>query len=256
MVKSVRKLLVGPLSSFLIMAAIIGVAPAGLSLGVKTAAAQQAGQTPSGAALVAALQRGGYVILFRHAKTDMSQNDVQPPDLANCQAQRNLDDSGRAQARAIGNAFQSLPIPVGQVVSSRFCRALDTAGLIAGPATPSDDLIEIVTPTDNNGNPRTPTPDTEAQRRTAILKQLLATRPATGTNTILVSHGSNIMSATSLMFQEGDAGVFLPGGDGTFTLVARVGAAEWSMLAQPRPRSLPNTGDGSCAPDGEETPCP
>src|SRR3970040_1898699 len=51
----------------------------------------QTSSPPSGAALVEALRQGGYVIYFRHARTDFSQKDV---SLAGCERQRNLSDYG------------------------------------------------------------------------------------------------------------------------------------------------------------------
>jgi len=219
-------------TAIFLMTAMLSLALMHLATGPRPVGAQPAGPDQSGAALVGALQRGGYVILFRHGITDQAQKDVQPLDFTACRAQRNLNDTGRAQASAIGDAIQAIAIPIGQVLSSGYCRARDTAELIYGPAQPVDDLLEIVTPLDNAGNPRPPTPAATAQQRTAALQLLLATTPAAGTNTILVSHGSNIEAATTLKFEEGDAAVFLPGGDAGFTLVARLNAADWTALPQ------------------------
>src|SRR5215210_2494138 len=68
--------------------------------------------------IIEALQRGGYLIYFRHGATDPSQTDSDPNNLANCATQRNLTDHGRAQARAIGEALKALDIPVNQVLTS------------------------------------------------------------------------------------------------------------------------------------------
>ena len=79
--------------------------------GVPTAPAtptMQAGPL-AGKTLIAALRQGGYVIYFRHAATDMTQTDS---DLSRCETQRNLNAQGRADARVIGAAFQTLGIPV------------------------------------------------------------------------------------------------------------------------------------------------
>jgi hypothetical protein len=60
----------------------------------------------SGAALVEALRGGGYVLYFRHAATDFSQEDTDTRDLRNCRTQRNLNAKGRADARAVGRAVR------------------------------------------------------------------------------------------------------------------------------------------------------
>ncbi|MDP3415916.1 histidine phosphatase family protein [Falsiroseomonas sp.] len=80
------------------------------------------------AALIAALRRGGVVVVLRHAITDRSQ--VDRGDLADRAGQRNLSESGRAQSRALGRAFAQLPL--GQVLTSPVFRALDTAELAFG----------------------------------------------------------------------------------------------------------------------------
>ncbi len=79
-----------------------------------------------GQALLDLLARGGLVIFFRHAATDFSQTDTDRQNLQNCQTQRNLSEQGRSDARGIGQAFQALGIPVGQLLASPYCRTLET----------------------------------------------------------------------------------------------------------------------------------
>ncbi len=68
------------------------------------------------------------IVLFRHAN---APGVGDPPNfvLGDCSTQRNLDERGRVQARAIGQAFRSRRIAVGRVVSSQWCRARETAEL-------------------------------------------------------------------------------------------------------------------------------
>jgi len=75
----------------------------------------------------AALKSGG-IVLFRHAN---APGTYDPPGmrLDDCATQRNLDETGRAQARRIGEAFRARGIPVGKVLTSRWCRAKETAEL-------------------------------------------------------------------------------------------------------------------------------
>ncbi|MGK7862167.1 histidine phosphatase family protein [Falsiroseomonas sp. E2-1-a4] len=95
-------------------------------LAVRAEAATARGE--DAAALVAALRRGGVVVVLRHAITDRSQFDR--GDRSNRAGQRNLSEAGRAQSRALGRAFAYLPI--GQVLTSPVFRALDTAELAFG----------------------------------------------------------------------------------------------------------------------------
>jgi phosphohistidine phosphatase SixA len=172
-----------------------------------------------------ALRGGGHVIVFRHGATHQDQADTDPLNTANVAKQRQLNDAGRALAREIGEAMRKLQIPVGQVVTSQFNRAVETGTLLGfGAVTSTADISEgglVVTPIENN-------------RRTAALKKLAATGPAAGTNTILVTHKPNIMDAFGKDWfdvREGEASVFKPDGSG-FRLIARIQAADWTKLAQ------------------------
>lgn len=172
-------------------------------------------------ALADALRDGGYVIYFRHAATDFSQADTDRQNLANCRAQRNLSAGGRRQARAIGEAFAALRIPVGPILVSRYCRTIDTAQLAFGRATPTWDLTAL---------PQAPN-DAERERRIAALQRLLATRPPAGASAVLVSHLFNIQAAANLSIAEGEAAIFEPDG-ARYRLAARVLPDQWTELAR------------------------
>lgn len=70
----------------------------------------------------------GAIVLFRHANAP-GTGDPADFRLDDCATQRNLDDAGRAQARRIGATFRARGIVVGQVLTSQWCRARDTAEL-------------------------------------------------------------------------------------------------------------------------------
>ncbi len=64
------------------------------------ALAQPAAATPlRGPELLAALRAGGYILYFRHADTDHSQNDERMTSVEDCTTQRNLT-TGDATTRA------------------------------------------------------------------------------------------------------------------------------------------------------------
>src|SRR5205085_8745599 len=89
---------------------------------VAVAAATSATAPLQGHALGDALRRGGYVLYFRHTSTDFGQSDETMTSFEDCNAQRNLTDKGRDEARAIGAAIQRDRIPVGDVLASPYCR--------------------------------------------------------------------------------------------------------------------------------------
>jgi phosphohistidine phosphatase SixA len=174
-----------------------------------------------GRALVDALRRGGYVLYFRHAATDFSQSDTDTRNLANCRTQRNLNQRGRRDARAIGRAVQTLRVPVGTVLSSKYCRARQTALLAFGRAKTTIDLT---------GLPSAAT-QAESARRVRALRRMLARTPAARTNTVLVAHLFNIQEAANVSLDEGEAAVFLPSLPNRYRLVASIAPREWVQLA-------------------------
>lgn len=175
-------------------------------------------------ALVESLRRGGYVIYFRHARTDYSLPESRegPEWWRSCDptVARNLSDEGRAQARAVGEAFRALQIPVGRVLSSEFCRCLETANLAFGQAEATADLSSFAT-----------TDDAGRDQRVTALRRLLSTPPPPGTNTVLVGHLFNIQAAAGISLPEGGAAIFEPLGDTGFRLLAVILSEEWTSLA-------------------------
>ena len=75
------------------------------------------------------LREGGYAVYFRHAATDHNQLDQSPVDLSDCSTQRNLASEGVEQAHAMGRAFVRSGIKVDRVLTSPFCRCIDTANM-------------------------------------------------------------------------------------------------------------------------------
>jgi virginiamycin B lyase len=190
------------------------------ALVVSTAGAAPSVAGLEGPALADALREGGYVIYFRHAATDFSQEDTDTRNLQNCRTQRNLTSQGRADARAIGRAFRRLRIPVGAVLASRYCRTRETARLAFGRVRTTTDLTSL------------PSASTERERnrRVAALRRLLGTPPREGVNTVLVAHLFNIEAAANVSIDEGEAAVFEPRGRTRFRLVARVRPGQWAAF--------------------------
>jgi len=174
--------------------------------------------------LTTALRAGGLVILVRHGATFADQADTDPFNFDNISAQRNLNDGGKALARAFGEALRQAGVPVGKVYTSKFNRAYETA-TIAGftDIEKTSDLTEgglVVSPNENN-------------RRADALRKLLGTTPKPGTNTVLITHKPNILDALGKDWfdvKEGEASIFLPD-NGKYTLVVRLQMADWPRVA-------------------------
>lgn len=172
----------------------------------------------AGPALLAELRAGGYIIYFRHTSTDFGQKDDQMTGLEDCAQQRNLTDAGRDEARAIGEAFRDLRIPVSDVLASPFCRTMETARLMFGRAQSS----AVV-----RGGPA----NAEGGRYDA-LKLLLSKRVARGANLVIASHGNPFRAvAGGPYLAEGEAAVIEPLEERGFRIVARVTKDHWRSLA-------------------------
>src|SRR2546422_2149436 len=83
----------------------------------------------------AALVNGSHVALVRHGNAPPGYGGDPPGfKIDDCATQRNMDERGRAQARAVGEAFRQHGVIVDKVLSSPWCRCLETARLMAlGP---------------------------------------------------------------------------------------------------------------------------
>jgi broad specificity phosphatase PhoE len=171
------------------------------------------------------LRGGGYVVVVRHGATFADQADTDPLNLDDISKQRQLNDKGRADAKAVGDAFRRAGVPIGLSYSSRFQRAVETARLIGGKEPQATlDISEgglVVSPNENN-------------RRAAALRALAATAPTAGTNTLIVTHKPNILDAFGkdwFEIKEGEASIFKPEGNG-FALVARVTIDQWATATK------------------------
>jgi len=182
-------------------------------------------QTPDIKTLAAQLKQGGYVIVFRHGATNRDQADTDPFNFDNVAKQRLLSEKGKEVALQVGAAYRKLGIPLGEVYTSKFNRAVETGKLVSGrDVVATLDLTEgglVVTPIEND-------------RRAEALRKMAATRPAAGKNTLIVTHKPNILDAFGkdwFEVREGEASVFHPDGFNKLIPVARVQAADWIKVA-------------------------
>jgi len=197
---------------------------AAIALGLLALAPAASAQTDD-ATILRALRAGGHVIVIRHGATFPDQADTDPFNFENIAAQRQLNEKGKALAKAFGEALRAGGVPVGKVFTSKYHRAYETATLAGFPdIEKSADITEgglIVSPNENG-------------RRAEALRKMLATAPKPGTNTILISHKPNIVDALGRDWfdvREGEASVFRPE-NGKYVLVARLQMDAWPRIAK------------------------
>jgi histidine phosphatase superfamily protein (branch 1) len=78
----------------------------------------------------ALLKKPGHIVLLRHSNAPGQVPESNDMDFKNCSIQRNLDADGRAQAGRIGDAFRKHGITKATLLSSQYCRAMETARLM------------------------------------------------------------------------------------------------------------------------------
>jgi phosphohistidine phosphatase SixA len=156
--------------------------------------------------------RGSEIVLFRHANAP-GTGDPTGFVVGDCSTQRNLDEQGRVQARAIGAAFRSRGIRVGRVLSSQWCRTRETAEL----AFPGQVSLE---PAFNSffGNR-----ESEA-RQTAEAQRVLRGWAGPGV-LVVVTHQVNITALTGIAPRSGE-GIVLRREGGELVVLGRLQAPD------------------------------
>jgi phosphohistidine phosphatase SixA len=155
------------------------------------------------------MRGGGQVILMRHAVTTPGVGDPTGFKLDDCSTQRNLTDAGREDARRVGAAFKARGVPVGRVLSSPWCRCLETARLAFATAEPWAPLSNLF---DNRAG--------EAEQL-RMLRELAGRRPTEG-NVLLVTHGSVVLPLTGLQPAPAELVVLTPEGSSRFRVAGRL----------------------------------
>ncbi len=141
------------------------------------------------------LQQGdtGYVVMMRHALAP-GTGDPLNFRLEDCSTQRNLSAEGRAQARRIGEAFRRRGIKVARVLSSQWCRCLETARLMnlgaVEPFAPLNSFFRV---------------RSAQTRQTTEVREFIAANRNTVGAIILVTHQVNITALTDIVPQSGES---------------------------------------------------
>lgn len=156
------------------------------------------------------LQRGGQVVLMRHALTTPGAGDPPGMRLDDCSTQRNLSDEGRQHARAVGVALREHKVPVERVLTSPWCRCIETARLVFGESGDVSRALDNLFGRQNN----------EASQVAAL--RALATGWRGKGNLFLVTHGSTILALTGVSPQTTEMVIVTPREGGTLAVAGRL----------------------------------
>lgn len=158
------------------------------------------------AGLWKAMRAGEAIVLLRHALAP-GTGDPADFEVEDCSTQRNLSDAGRRQAESIGNMFRQHGIEKARVLSSQWCRCLETARLLKlGPVEEMPHL--------NSFFRRYERRDLQTQKLRAWISRQNLDQPV-----VLVTHQVNITSLTEVYPSSGE-----------MVIVSRLKSGEISVL--------------------------
>ncbi|NBS11079.1 MAG: histidine phosphatase family protein [Gammaproteobacteria bacterium] len=141
--------------------------------------------------LESAVSRSGTVLFMRHALAP-GFGDPEHFQVDRCETQRILNETGRQQARVLGEQMRSAGLHTAVVYSSQWCRCLETAELLGlGPVIKEPGLNSFF-----QGH----TPRDQALQ---ALKQRLETLPLDQPPVVMVTHQVTISAVTGLFTQSG-----------------------------------------------------
>ena len=103
--------------------AILGLAVVAVFVAGVTAGARASDE------IAVKLAEPGHIAIMRHALAP-GTSDPANFDLDDCSTQRNLSEAGRRQSRRTGDFLRSVGVNEARVLSSQWCRCLDTAELL------------------------------------------------------------------------------------------------------------------------------
>ena len=171
------------------------------------------------AELIEALQAGNKIVYLRHAATDHSARDMQRNDLQDCSKQRNLSALGRQQAAHIGAAIRALDIPVGDVISSPYCRCKDTAQLALGRFTVNPDLQFSISKDRD-----------ESRRLGERLRQMMLEADNAMGNTFFVGHTSNLRDGLGVWPKPEGVAVIFERQDSELRFMGTIKPDDWLLV--------------------------
>jgi len=165
-------------------------------------------------ALWALLAKGGQVVLIRHGLTTPGVGDPPGFTLADCRTQRNLVEAGRREAQRLGAALRAHSVPVARVLSSPWCRCIETSRLVFGSDPTVDDALGNLFDHSQNRD-----------RQVAAFRKLVANAPKQG-NLMLVTHGSTTAAFTGINQGTAEMVIVTPEGGERYSVAGRLAIPE------------------------------
>lgn len=189
-----------------------------------------------------ALQRGGHVVVMRHASSPKEPPAEGKAVAGNADGERQLDVAGRRGAAEMGIALRARGIAVSEVLTSPTFRARETALYAQLPMPKVQDEL---------GDGGMSMQDTSAGQA-RWLREYVRKTPRGG-NAILITHQPNMAAAfpqVSPQAADGESLVFRAGGKEGYTLVGRIGIGEWGP-AEAAPEAVTFTTEDGAEIHGE-----
>jgi phosphohistidine phosphatase SixA len=162
------------------------------------------------AEIIDRLRAGGHILMIRHA---LAPGNGDPPNfkIGDCSTQRNLNDTGRDQARSIGMWLRNNGVTSARVYSSQWCRCLETARLLdLGPVQELAALNSFYEQTQ----------DREPNLR--ALNAFISQQPVKGELIILVTHFVTIADIAGTGVSSGGGALLALHEDAPYTVVGRL----------------------------------
>ena len=163
---------------------LLAIAAAAVCVVIQSGSASSQSARAKGDAALALLAQPRHHAIMRHALAP-GIGDPSNFKIGDCQTQRNLSETGRIQARRLGEVIKSSRIRVDHILSSQWCRALETAKLLdLGPVKETEMLNSTFRQDQSLGR----------ERADAMVRYL--DKLPDGETAILVTHDVNIQALT------------------------------------------------------------
>lgn len=157
------------------------------------------------------LREGGVVALIRHTSAPETGQVFDQVRLNDCSTQRLLSERGRREAETLGRQYRRADVPVGRVLSSQWCRCLDTARLAFGEMTePYANLNSIHARPDR------------APAQTADVRRMIRAQAPRDDVLVMVTHWQNIEAVVGFKPREGETVIVRAGADGGLEVAGRL----------------------------------
>ena len=152
----------------------------------------------------------GHILMIRHA---LAPGSGDPPNftIGDCTTQRNLDDSGREQARKIGDWLRTNGVKSARIYSSQWCRCLETAALIGLGSVQELSALNSFYERVQDREPNI-----------SALKGFIKRQPLDGELIILVTHFVTIAAITGSGVSSGEGVLIQLNKEGTHRVIGRI----------------------------------